>query len=204
MDRNFNDYGFDIPEWLDEHEINFKKNSSKEYANSAFRYFISKQNRERYPFIVDLLNESSSEFKTQFLNLAEAKFLLEQKFSKQFLYALICIFTEFSERSLISLRDIYAIYGNPDHLSPKRIIKEKKSKNLIGKEVIEHGYRMEEVIQYTRFDVFVNRTVALCYLQKIDPMNFENAQEYLDYFDEKWNIIEFLYFFIVMEQIMKD
>jgi hypothetical protein len=83
-------------------------------------------------------------------------------------------------RELLSLTSIYDSYKRPRCKSPRRVIRHRELSGLIEYLIIESNYRVEEVIKFTKENVYVNWEVALAYLNCVDIRNYIRALSRID------------------------
>lgn len=203
MKKNFDYQGFDLYDWLDENELKFeKKGTCLEYTESAYKYLISQQEDKSYPCLEGILYKDPANFKSFFYNIANGKFLLEHEFSKAFIYALMNIHFFQNDDFLVNLKDIHAIYGKPEYFSPHRIINSISAmKSFIEEQVVKYEYRVEEVIQFEPFGIWVNLHIAFAYLGIIDPSKMGKLEKYLDKYDGQDGFMSFLFTQILIDNL---
>jgi hypothetical protein len=74
--------------------------------------------------------------------------------------------------TLISLTKIYEDYARPKCKSPKRVIRYRNYMEQIEYEIIQSGYLVDKVIQYTPDGILVNGRIAMSYLNLLDVKSY--------------------------------
>lgn len=100
---------------------------------------------------------------------------MRTEFTRQYQKCIDIISENKKEGKLISLMSIYNDYKRPRYLSPRRVIRYRQLRELIKYLIIKSDYRVEEVIRFSKGEVYGNADVALEYLNLIDVKNYVRA-----------------------------